>query len=59
MSAKALVKDVVHTLVRKNPVTGQSQRTTYVGSLRHKPAGWHVDRSVRPAAAMAAESGTV
>lgn len=59
MGAKALVKDEVHTLVRKNPRTGSVDRTTFVGSLKNKPAGWMVDKRVAPSRAMAAESGTV
>jgi len=58
MGTKALVMDVVHTLVRKNPTTGSTERTTYVGALRNKPHGWRVDTTVPPRRAMACESGT-
>ncbi|MBZ0294685.1 MAG: hypothetical protein K8L99_19120 [Anaerolineae bacterium] len=57
MSARALVSDQVHTLVRKNPATGFTERTTFVGSLRDKPKGWKVNKSVRPTCAMAKEVG--
>ena len=57
--SKALVANEVHTLIRKNKATGQTERTTYVGSLRNKPAGWKVDTTVLPVRAMGAESGTV
>ena len=57
MATKALVPDLVHVLVRKNPRTGYKQRVTYVGSLRNKPVGWTVDTSVAPTRAMATESG--
>ena len=58
MGSRALVKGVVHTLVRKNPVTGRRETTSYVGSLRNKPSGWKVDKSVRPTSAMDVQSGT-
>lgn len=57
MGSKALVKDEVHTLIRKNPRTGQIERTTYVGAIKNKPAGWMVDKRVAPSRAMACESG--
>ena len=57
MANRALVKDQVHRIFRKNPATGQIERTTFVGSLRQKPKGWKVDRYLGPA--MAAQEGTV
>lgn len=57
--SKALVKDVVHMLCRRNPTTGYLERIHFVGSLRHKPNGWKVDTAVKPSRAMEAEQGLV
>lgn len=53
---KALVKDAVHVLVRKHK-NGTVERTTYVGALRNKPAGWTVDKSIAVRPAMACQAG--
>jgi len=57
MGNRALVKDQVHTISRKNPRTGFTERISFVGDLRTKPSGWRVEKYLGPA--MRAESGTV
>lgn len=57
MGSRALVKDQAHTISRKNPRTGLTERISFVGDLRTKPSGWRVEKYLGPA--MRAESGTV
>lgn len=56
MGNRALVKDQVHTIVRKNPRTGHTERIRFVGDLRTKPTGWRVEKFL--GRGMGAESGT-
>ncbi len=42
MSSKALVKNIVTTLYRKNPHTGYIESVEFVGTLKLKPKGWTV-----------------
>lgn len=56
MGSRALIKDQVHTLSRKNPSTGRVERISFTGDLRTKPQGWQVVKYVGPA--MGTQSGT-
>jgi hypothetical protein len=42
MSKKAIVKDMVTVIERRNPTTGYIERVNFLGSLRDKPKGWRV-----------------
>lgn len=56
MGKRALVKDEVHLISRKDPRTGRTERIQFLGDLRLKPTGWRVEKYLGPS--MGAESGT-
>lgn len=46
MSKKAIVSGQQHLLTRKCPRTGFEERLLYEGSLKQKPRGWKLVRSL-------------